>query len=153
MGMANTAIQALPMGGAPKRDGRGVCIAEDEVCEVAETPRKVVGFEGELVFDTAKRDCAQRELLAISRLHCSGMCGLPNSASKPVGGLASSLRVVTAVWEALGWRLASPSRLASRSGLDIGLYAFGKSRPSGCFQGKGLSWSIQLRELRGNATQ
>ncbi len=40
--------------------------------EMAETVKKVVGFEGELVFDTSKSDGAMRKLMDVSRLKAMG---------------------------------------------------------------------------------
>ena len=40
--------------------------------EIAETVRRVVGFDGELVFDTSKPDGTPRKLLDVSRIHALG---------------------------------------------------------------------------------
>jgi GDP-L-fucose synthase len=40
--------------------------------ELAETVKRVVGFEGELVFDASKPDGAPRKLLDVSRLKAMG---------------------------------------------------------------------------------
>jgi GDP-L-fucose synthase len=40
--------------------------------ELAELVRDVVGFEGEIVFDTSKPDGTPRKLLDVSRLHALG---------------------------------------------------------------------------------
>jgi GDP-L-fucose synthase len=48
-------------------------VGEDvTIRELAEMIRKVVGFEGEIVFDTTKPDGTPRKLLDVSRLHATG---------------------------------------------------------------------------------
>ena len=42
------------------------------VMELAQTVARVVGFEGELVFDTSKPDGTPRKLLDVSRLEAMG---------------------------------------------------------------------------------
>ena len=48
------------------------CGADASIREVAETVRKVVGFEGELAFDASKPDGTPRKLLDVSRLAALG---------------------------------------------------------------------------------
>jgi len=45
---------------------------EVTIRELAETIREVVGFNGELIFDTSKPDGTPRKLLDVSRLHAMG---------------------------------------------------------------------------------
>jgi len=40
--------------------------------ELAETMKRIVGFEGELIFDTSKPDGTQRKLMGVSRLKALG---------------------------------------------------------------------------------
>ncbi|MFO0612052.1 MAG: GDP-L-fucose synthase [Polyangiaceae bacterium] len=50
-----------------------VGVGEDlTIRELAETIQRVVGFQGELVFDTSKPDGTPRKLLDVSRLHALG---------------------------------------------------------------------------------
>ena len=44
------------------------------ICELAETIAHVVGFQGELVFDTSKPDGPPRKLMNVSRLRAMGWC-------------------------------------------------------------------------------
>ncbi len=48
------------------------CGADQTVRELAETVASVVGFDGELVFDSKKPDGAPRKLLDVSRIHSYG---------------------------------------------------------------------------------
>lgn len=48
-------------------------VGEDvTIRELAETVKQVVGFEGEIVFDTSKPDGTPRKLMDVSRLHAMG---------------------------------------------------------------------------------
>ena len=49
--------------------GTGVDVT---IREMAETMKRVVGFEGELVFDTTKPDGAPRKLIDVTRLTSMG---------------------------------------------------------------------------------
>ena len=49
--------------------GTGVDVT---IKELAETVREIVGFEGELVWDTSKPDGTPRKLMDVSKLHAAG---------------------------------------------------------------------------------
>jgi GDP-L-fucose synthase len=50
-------------------------VGEDiTIRELAELVRRIVGFEGKLIFDTSKPDGAPRKLLDVSRLSRLGWC-------------------------------------------------------------------------------
>ena len=61
------------------------------ISELAETVRRVVGYEGELVFDKSKPDGTPRKLLDVSRLHALGWnaaVGLEEGIGRVVNGMA-----------------------------------------------------------------
>jgi len=65
--------------------------------ELAETVARVLGFRGDLVFDTTKPDGTPRKLLDVSRLHRLGW----NHSTGLEEGIAST-------WQAVRDRFAGP---------------------------------------------
>jgi GDP-L-fucose synthase len=72
MGLSDTAFDAvLTQKGAPALINIG-CGEDLTIGELAEVVKNVVGFPGQLVFDTTKPDGAPRKLLDVSRIHARG---------------------------------------------------------------------------------
>jgi GDP-L-fucose synthase len=69
--------QFVPLLGQDRNDGLpplvNIGVGEDQtIKELAETVKDVVGYQGEIVFDTGKPDGTPRKLLDISRLSSLG---------------------------------------------------------------------------------
>ena len=66
-------------------------VGEDiTISELAELIRRIVGFQGEIIWDTGKPDGTPRKLLDVGRLNTIGLAG----ADQPGGGSGRNIPMV-----------------------------------------------------------
>jgi GDP-L-fucose synthase len=97
--------QFVPLLGQDRNDGLpprvNIGVGEDlTIAELASLVKKVTGYAGEIVFDTAKPDGTPRKLLNVSRLRELGWQPLTNLESGLRSAQASFVEMVDRPWPA-----------------------------------------------------